>query len=63
MYAIVGASGNTGGVVAERLLQAGQKVRVIGRDAGRLERFTSRGADAGPRPMSATWPAARPRPP
>ena len=46
MYAIVGASGNTGGVVAERLLQAGQKVRVIGRDASRLERFTKRGAEA-----------------
>lgn len=46
MIAIVGASGNTGGVVAEKLLQAGQKVRVIGRDIGRLERFTSRGAEA-----------------
>ncbi len=46
MYAIVGASGNTGGVVAGKLLEAGQKVRVIGRDAGRLERFTSRGAEA-----------------
>ena len=46
MYAIVGASGNTGGVVAGKLLEAGQKVRVIGRDTGRLERFTSRGAEA-----------------
>jgi uncharacterized protein YbjT (DUF2867 family) len=46
MIAIVGASGNTGGAVAGKLLQAGQKVRVIGRDAGRLERFTSRGAEA-----------------
>ena len=46
MYAIVGASGNTGGVAAEKLLQAGEKVRVIGRDAGRLERLTSRGAEA-----------------
>lgn len=46
MIAIVGASGNTGGVVAGKLLQAGRKVRVIGRDAGRLERFTSGGAEA-----------------
>jgi uncharacterized protein YbjT (DUF2867 family) len=46
MIAIVGASGNTGGAVAGKLLQAGQKVRVIGRDTGRLERFTSRGAEA-----------------
>ncbi len=46
IYAIVGASGNTGGVVAGKLLEAGQKVRVIGRDVGRLERFTSRGAEA-----------------
>ncbi|HXH48620.1 MAG TPA: NmrA family NAD(P)-binding protein [Terriglobia bacterium] len=46
MIAIVGASGNTGGVVAGKLLEAGQKVRVIGRDTGRLERFTSGGAEA-----------------
>lgn len=46
MYAITGASGNTGGVVAERLLAHGEKVRVIGRNAGHLERFTSRGAEA-----------------
>jgi uncharacterized protein YbjT (DUF2867 family) len=46
MYAIVGASGNTGSVVAEKLLARGEKVRVIGRDAGRLARFTSRGAEA-----------------
>jgi uncharacterized protein YbjT (DUF2867 family) len=46
MYAITGASGNTGGVVADRLLAHGEKVRVIGRNAGHLERFTSRGAEA-----------------
>lgn len=46
MYAIVGASGNTGSVIAEKLLTGGQKVRVIGRDAGRLEPLTSRGAEA-----------------
>lgn len=46
MYAITGASGNTGSVVAEKLLARGEKVRVIGRDPNRLSRFTSKGAEA-----------------
>lgn len=46
MYAIVGASGNTGSVVAEKLLAYIQKVRAIGRDAGRLAKLTSQGAEA-----------------
>ena len=46
MIAIMGASGNTGGVAAGKLLEAGQKVRVIGRNAARLERFTNKGAEA-----------------
>lgn len=46
MYAITGASGNTGGVIAENLLAAGENVRVIGRDARHLERFTQKGAEA-----------------
>ena len=46
MYVITGATGNTGGVVAEKLLAKGAKVRVIGRDAKRLERFTQKGAEA-----------------
>ena len=46
MYAITGASGNTGSVVAEKLLARGEKVRVIGRDAVRLARFVSKGAEA-----------------
>jgi uncharacterized protein YbjT (DUF2867 family) len=45
MYIITGATGNTGGVVADRLLAAGEKVRVLGRDAKRLERFTQKGAE------------------
>jgi uncharacterized protein YbjT (DUF2867 family) len=45
MIAIVGASGNTGGVAAEILLEGGEKVRVIGRNASHLERFTSKGAE------------------
>jgi uncharacterized protein YbjT (DUF2867 family) len=46
MYAIIGASGNTGRVVAGKLLAHGEKVRVIGRDAKRLEPLVQKGADA-----------------
>lgn len=46
MYAILGATGHTGGVVADKLLAQGQKVRVIGRDIKRLDRFTKKGAEA-----------------
>ena len=46
MYVITGATGNTGSVVAERLLAEGEKVRVVGRDPTRLERFTQKGAES-----------------
>lgn len=46
MYVITGATGNTGSVVTEKLLARGEKVRVIGRDAKRLERYTQKGAEA-----------------
>jgi uncharacterized protein YbjT (DUF2867 family) len=46
MYVILGASGNTGSIVADSLLLNGKKVRVIGRDAGRLQRFVRKGAEA-----------------
>jgi uncharacterized protein YbjT (DUF2867 family) len=46
MYVITGATGNTGSVVAERLLAEGEKVRVVGRDPKRLERFTQKGAES-----------------
>jgi uncharacterized protein YbjT (DUF2867 family) len=46
MYVVTGATGHTGGVVAERLLAARKQVRVLGRDAQRLERFTRKGAQA-----------------
>jgi uncharacterized protein YbjT (DUF2867 family) len=46
MYAILGATGHTGSVVAEKLLAKGQKVRVVGRDTKRLDRFTKNGAEA-----------------
>lgn len=46
MFAITGATGNTGSVIAEKLLAQGKKVRVIGRDATRLARFVKNGAEA-----------------
>src|SRR3984957_3615196 len=46
MYVILGATGNTGSIIANFLLSAGRKVRVVGRDAGRLQRFVSQGAEA-----------------
>ena len=46
MYVILGASGNTGSILANFLLSKGQKVRVIGRDPGRLQRFVDKGAEA-----------------
>jgi uncharacterized protein YbjT (DUF2867 family) len=46
MYVILGASGNTGSVVADFLLSKGEKVRVVGRNAGRLQRFVEKGAEA-----------------
>lgn len=45
-YVILGASGNTGSIVADFLLSKGEKVRVGGRDAGRLRRFVEKGAEA-----------------
>src|SRR5437016_9317890 len=46
MYVIVGASGNTGSIIANSLLSKGKKVRIIGRDAERLERFVRKSAEA-----------------
>ena len=46
MYVILGATGNTGSVVARRLLDRGKRVRVVGRDNKKLAPFVSRGADA-----------------
>lgn len=46
MYVILGATGNTGSVVARKLLDKGKKVRVIGRDNKKLAPFVNQGADA-----------------
>jgi len=46
MLVITGATGKTGSKLAEILLEKGEKVRVIGRDAGKLKAFTVKGAEA-----------------
>jgi uncharacterized protein YbjT (DUF2867 family) len=45
-YVVLGSSGNTGSIIADFLLSKGQKVRVVGRDSGRLQRFLRKGAEA-----------------
>jgi uncharacterized protein YbjT (DUF2867 family) len=45
MYVILGASGHTGSVVANTLLDKGKRVRVVGRDSKKLAQFVSRGAE------------------
>jgi len=45
-YVILGASGNTGSIIANFLLSKGEKVRVAGRDVGRLQPFVRKGAEA-----------------
>src|ERR1700736_1238603 len=46
MYVVLGASGHTGSIISNSLLLKGEKVRVVGRDAARLERFVRKGAEA-----------------
>src|SRR4249919_3792634 len=46
MYAILGASGNTGSVVARTLLASGKKVRLVVRDASKVSALTALGAEA-----------------
>jgi len=45
MYVILGASGNTGHVVAQQLLSGGKKVRVVGRNADHLQFLAAEGAE------------------
>ncbi len=46
MIAVMGATGNTGKAVAERLLGAGKKIKAIGRSREKLRPFLERGAEA-----------------
>lgn len=46
MYVITGATGRTGSVIANYLLEKGQSVRVIGRNLERLKPFMIKGAEA-----------------
>jgi uncharacterized protein YbjT (DUF2867 family) len=45
MYVVLGASGNTGRVVAKNLLARKQKVRVVGRNSARLQPLAAEGAE------------------
>ena len=46
MYTVLGAAGNIGSVITKTLLEKGEKVRVVGRNAARLEQFVRKGAEA-----------------
>jgi len=45
MFVVLGASGNTGHVVATNLLTRGQQVRVVGRNSAHLQPLSSKGAE------------------
>jgi len=45
MYVVLGASGNTGHIVAQNLLARQQKVRVVGRNAAHLQAHAAQGAE------------------
>ena len=45
MFVVLGASGNTGHVVATNLLTRGEKVRVVGRNSAHLQPLASKGAE------------------
>lgn len=46
MYTVLGATGNIGSVITRILLEKGEKVRVVGRSASKLQTFVQRGAEA-----------------
>lgn len=45
MFVVAGSSGQTGSVVADRLLRRGERVRLIARDPAKLSGFQARGAE------------------
>jgi uncharacterized protein YbjT (DUF2867 family) len=44
-YVVFGATGHVGGIVAARLLEAGRRVRVVGRSAEKLKALAGKGAE------------------
>ena len=46
MYTIFGATGNIGSVISKVLLEKGEQVRVVGRNAGKLQQYVQKGAEA-----------------
>jgi uncharacterized protein YbjT (DUF2867 family) len=46
MYTVLGATGHIGSVITRRLLERGEKVRVVGRSTTRLQPFVQKGAEA-----------------
>ena len=46
MYTVIGATGNIGSVITKTLLEKGERVRVFGRHAGKLQVFAQKGAEA-----------------
>lgn len=46
MYTVLGATGNIGSVLTRRLLDKGERVRVVGRNTTRLQPFVQKGAEA-----------------
>jgi uncharacterized protein YbjT (DUF2867 family) len=46
MFVVTGATGHTGSATTEALLASSAKVRVIGRDSTKMERFIAKGAEA-----------------
>jgi len=46
MYTILGATGYIGSVITKKLLEKGETVRVVGRNAARLQQYVHRGAEA-----------------
>ncbi len=46
MYTVLGATGNIGSVITKKLLEKGEKVRVVGRSTARLQPLVQKGAEA-----------------
>src|ERR1700739_2155648 len=46
MYTGLGATGHIGSVITKKLLEKGEKVRVVGRSAARLQGLVQKGAEA-----------------